>query len=389
MDFALDDVTEAVRETARRFADEKLMPQYQAREAAGRFDRDVLREMGALGLVAPDLPEEFGGVGASGMTQGVVIEEIGRGDLNMGYVNLLGSLVGGVIARFAEPQLASDVLPKIAGGELLPALGLTEPRGGTDAANLQLRARRDGGDWVLDGEKASISCAAQADGVLVAARTGSPDSCARGVTAFWVDLNTKGITRSSYNDLGSLSVGRGSIWFDGVRVPDRQRVGDEGMGFIRVMQGFDYSRALIALKCLGSARASLDETWAYTTEREAFGSPIAAYQGVTFPLAEADAQVRAARLLAYECLWLRDQGRPHTKEAAMVKWMGPKVAVDAIHQCLLTHGHLGYSRDLPHQQRMRDVMGLEIGDGTAQVSKLIVARETVGRAAVQYAKPKS
>lgn len=386
MRFELDDVTQAIQETARRFADEKLLPHYQAREAEERFDRDVLREMGALGLAIPDLPEEFGGIGASGLTQGVVIEEIGRGDLNIGYVQLLGSLIGGVLARHAPAELAADVLPKMASGDLLAALGLTEPRGGTDAANLQLRARRDGDDWLLDGEKASISCANQADGILVAARSGEPDSGARGVTAFWVDLDAPGVTRTNYNDLGSISVGRGSVWFDQVRVPDRNRVGDEGMGFIRVMQGFDYSRALIALQCLGSARASLDETWPYVTEREAFGRPLAEFQGVTFPLAEADAQIRAARLLAYECLWRRDNDLPHTKEAAMVKWMGPKVSVDAIHQCLLTHGHLGYSRDLPHQQRLRDVMGLEIGDGTAQVSKLIVARETVGRAAVQYAR---
>ena len=386
MQFELDEVTEAVRETARRFAEEKLAPHYQSREADGRFDRDLLLEMGALGLVAPDLPEQLGGIGAPGLTQGVVIEEIGRGDINVAYVQLLGSLIGGVMAEHAPDELAAEAVMGIADGRLLPALGLTEPRGGTDAANLQLRARRDGSDWVLDGEKASISCANQADAILVAARTGEPDSGARGVTAFWVDMNMPGVSNTAYDDLGSLAVGRGSVWFDGVRVPDCHRVGDEGMGFVRVMQGFDYSRALIALMCLGSARTSIDETWAYTMERQAFDRPLAEFQGVSFPLAEADAQVRAARLLAYECLALRDAGKPHTKEAAMVKWMGPKVSVDAIHQCLLTHGHLGYSRDLPHQQRLRDVMGLEIGDGTAQVSKLIIARETVGRAAVQYAK---
>ena len=386
MQFEFDEVGQAIQEAARRFADEKLLPFYQSREAVDHFDRDLLKEMGGLGLVAPDLPEQYGGIGASGLIQGAVIEEIGRGDLNIAYIQLLGSLIGGVIAQFASKDLATQYLPKLAAGEIIPSVGLTEPRGGTDAANLQLRARRDGSDWVIDGEKASISCANQADFVLVAARTGDINEGARGITAFLIDLDAPGVSRSNYNDLGSISVGRGSIWFDSVRVPDRRRVGDVGMGFIRVMQGFDYSRALIALQCLGSARASIDETWSYITDREAFGGPLAQFQGVTFPLAEADAQVRAARLLAYECLWLREQGKPHTKEAAMVKWMGPKISVDAIHQCLLTHGHLGYSRDLPHQQRLRDVMGLEIGDGTAQVSKMIVARETVGRVAIQYAK---
>lgn len=150
------------------------------------------------------------------------------------------------------------------------------------------------------------------------------------------------------------------------------------------MQGFDYSRALIGLQCIAAARASLDETWKYVGERETFGRPLAQYQGVTFPLAEAETLLTAARLLCYQTLWLRDRELPHTAEAAMCKWWAPKTAVDVIHACLLTHGHAGYSKELPHQQRLRDVIGLEIGDGTAQIMKLIVAREKIGRIAVQY-----
>jgi cyclohexanecarboxyl-CoA dehydrogenase len=221
---------------------------------------------------------------------------------------------------------------------------------------------------------------------VVAARTGTEGEGARGVTAFLVDMHLPGISRAAYNDLGSKAVGRGSVWFEDVRVPAHMMVGDEGAGFTQVMRGFDYSRALIGHMCLGPAQASMDETWPYTLEREAFGRPIAEFQGVTFPLAEFDTQIEAARLLCQKTLWLRDQGLPHTKEAAMCKWWLPKLCTDAIQQCLLTHGHLGYSMDMPHQQRMRDVMGLQIGDGTAQVSKMVIARETVGRAAVQYAR---
>jgi cyclohexanecarboxyl-CoA dehydrogenase len=148
-----------------------------------------------------------------------------------------------------------------------------------------------------------------------------------------------------------------------------------------VMSGFDYSRALIALQCIGAAQASLDEAWAYAREREAFGGPIARFQGVTFPLVEGETQLAAGRQLAYHALALRDAGAPHTVEAAMVKWFGPKTAFDVIHQCLLTFGHYGWSMDLPHQQRLRDVMGLEIGDGTAGIMKMIVARARAGRAA--------
>ena len=164
-----------------------------------------------------------------------------------------------------------------------------------------------------------------------------------------------------------------------MEVPATHRLSGEGKGFTQVMQGFDYSRALIGLQCAAAAQASLDETWTYVQERHAFGAPIAQYQGVTFPLAEGETMIAAVRQLCYHALELRDAGAPHTAEAAMCKWLGPKTAVDVIHQCLLTHGHYGWSFDLPHQQRLRDVMGLEIGDGTAQIMKLIIAREKAGR----------
>ena len=150
------------------------------------------------------------------------------------------------------------------------------------------------------------------------------------------------------------------------------------------MGGFDFSRALIGLQCLAPAAASLAETWPYIVERKAFGSPLAKFEGVTFPLAEAETLLEAARLLCYKTLWLRDQDKPHTAEAAMCKWWGPKLAFEIIQSCLLSHGHAGYSTDSPHQQRMRDVLGLQIGAGTAQIMKMIIAREKVGRVAVPY-----
>jgi cyclohexanecarboxyl-CoA dehydrogenase len=141
------------------------------------------------------------------------------------------------------------------------------------------------------------------------------------------------------------------------------------------MRGFDYSRALIGLQCCAAAQASLDETWRYVQQREAFGAPLAQHQGVSFPLAEAEAKIEAVRRLCYHTLALRDAGQPHNAEAAMSKLLAPRTAVEVIHQCLLTHGHYGWSMDLPHQQRLRDVMGLEIGDGTAQIMQLIIARD--------------
>lgn len=264
------------------------------------------------------------------------------------------------------------------------AICVTEPRGGSDAANLGLKARRDGDDYVLNGEKTSITFADCADAYLVFARTGRLEEGARGVSAFMVPADARGLQRRRFNDVGSRIIGRGPVFFDDVRVPAGNLVGGENKGFTEVMVGFDYSRALIALQCLGAAQASLDQAWTYTKQRQAFGRPVAQFQGVTFPLAEGESRIAAIRQLAYHALALRDAGLPHTSEAAMVKWMGPQTAFDVIHQCLLTFGHYGWTKDTPHQQRMRDVMGMEIGDRTAGVMKLIIARERVGRAAVQY-----
>ena len=385
MEFGFTDEQEAIRDTARRYAADKLAPGYQAREESGVIGRDLVLEMGALGLIAGDLPEAFGGLGLDSVSTGVIIEEISHADLSVGYIQLLASLVGQIIVDHARPELAREWVPKIISGEALIALGLTEPRGGSDAANLQLTAVLDGNDaYILNGEKTSISLSDQADVAVIFARTGGADEGASGVSAFFVPLDADGVTRTRFDDLGSAAVGRGSLFFDGVRVPASAMLGEEGGGFRQVMGGFDYSRALIGLQCLAPARASLDETWSYVSEREAFDRPLAQYQGVSFPLAEAETHYKAARLVCYETLWRRDSGLPHTSEAAMAKWLGPKTAVDIIHQCLLTHGHSGYSKDLAHQQRLRDVIGLEIGDGTAQIMKLIIAREKIGRVAVQY-----
>jgi cyclohexanecarboxyl-CoA dehydrogenase len=375
----------ALRDVARRFARERLLPDYQKREKVGKLDREMVREMGRVGLLGIDLAEEYGGLGASGVSAGMVIEELGYGDFNMSNVALDVSLIGAIITR-AHRELAHAWVPKMVTGEKIVGVCLTEPSVGSDAANLRVRCRREGDDYVLNGEKTSITFADSADAFVVFARTGKPEDGAAGVTAVLVPCDAPGVERTRHDDVGSIIIGRGSVFFDNVKIPVMNRLGDEGKGFSQVMQGFDYSRALIALQCIGSAQASIDEAWAYTTQREAFGGPIAQFQGVTFPLVEQETQLAAVRELSYHALALRDAKRPHTAEAAMVKWLGPKTAFEAIHQSLLTFGHYGFSKDTPHQQRMRDVMGLQIGDGTAGIMKLIVARERVGRAAVQYAK---
>ena len=389
----LTDDQKALQETARRFARERLLPDYQKRERIGTLDRGLVAEMGALGLLGMDLPEALGGMGADAVTTGLIAEELAYGDFNVSAVPVGISLNAAILLRHAQPEITREWVPRMCRGEAVVAICLTEPRGGSDASNLQMKARRvsdaTGDHYVINGEKTSITFADRADAYLIFARTGRPEDGARGVSAFFIPYEgtggvTQGISRTHFDDVGSAVIGRGSVFFDDVRVPVSHRLGDEGKGFTQVMQGFDYSRALIGLQCCGAAQASLDEAWAYAKEREAFGRPIGQFQGVSFPLAEFDSQIAAVRQLCYHALSLRDARLPHTAEAAMCKWMGPKIAFDTIHQCLLTFGHYGWSKDLPHQQRLRDVMGLEIGDGTAAVMKLIIARERIGRVAVQY-----
>jgi cyclohexanecarboxyl-CoA dehydrogenase len=347
----------------------------------------MLKQMGALGLIGANLPEEYGGLGESNVTSGIIIEQIAYGDFNASYVQLTASMLGCMLAEHGSPEIAREWVPQMARGEKIVGLGLTEPRAGSDAASLILRAEKSGNGYRLNGEKNSISFSDQCDAAIIFARTGRIEDSARGVSAFFVDLNQKGITRTHFDDIGTKPVGRGSVFFDDVFVPAECLLAEENKGFSKIMASFDFSRALIGLQCVAPAQASVDETWKYSTERIAFKRPIAQYQGVSFPLAEAETQLTMMRQLCYYTLSLRDRGLPHTAEAAMCKWYVPKVACEIIHDCLLTHGHYGYTTDLPFHRRYVDVMGFQIGDGTAQIQKLVIAREKVGRVAVQYAEP--
>jgi cyclohexanecarboxyl-CoA dehydrogenase len=378
MDFSISDDQQALIDAARKFAVNKLAPGYQKGDKTSRLDRDMVREMGSMGFLGAEFPEEYGGLGIDCLTSGLLIEQIAYGDFNMSYVNLLVSLCGQIISNFAAPHLKDQWLKPILAGEKLVAIALTEPSAGSDAARLKLKAVKDGDHFVISGEKTSISLADQCDVAVVFARTGTDADGAKGISAFLIPMDLPGITRTAFDDVGTRAVGRGSIFFDGVRVPAENMLGEFNRGFVQVMQGFDYSRALIGLQCLGVARASLDEAWQYAAERETFGAPIVQRQGVSFPLAEAETYCEALRLHCLRTLWLKDNKLPHTAEAAMCKWWGPKLACEVIHQCLLTHGHGGYAADYAFAQRYRDVLGLQIGDGTANIMKLIIAREKSG-----------
>ena len=377
----IDEDLAALAEHARRFATGRVAPGFLERDQTRVLDRALMREMGEMGFIAPELPEAYGGQGLGCLAAGVIHEEIARPDLSLSYINLLASLNGQILAAHGRPEIAGPWLARLTRGEALLAIALTEPRGGSDAAQLRLRIERSGNEYILNGEKTSISAADQADAAVVFGRTGSVASGAHGVTALLVPLDAPGVSRSRFDCHGQRAIGRGSLFFENVRVPVEHRLGDEDQGFVQVMQGFDFSRALIGLQVLAVARVALEETWDYVAQREAFGKPLSAFQGVSHPLADFDTQVVAARLLCLQALWLKDRQLPHTAEAAMCKWWAPKLAYDVVHQCLLMFGHGGYDRGVM-EQRLRDVLGFQIGDGTAQIMKTIVARTRAGRQAV-------
>jgi cyclohexanecarboxyl-CoA dehydrogenase len=233
----------AIRDLARRFAREKLTPQYQSRDKSGILDRGLIREMGELGLMGVDLPEAFGGVGAPGVTTGIIAEELAYGDFNVSAVPVGVSLLGAIIMSSGTPKLASHWIPRMIRGETLMGVCVTEPSAGSDASAMKLRCRRDGGHYVLDGEKTSITFADCADAFIVFARTGTPESGAAGVTALIVPADTPGVARTRFNDVGSHIIGRGSVFFEGVRIPVENRLGEENQGFTHVMRGFNASAA--------------------------------------------------------------------------------------------------------------------------------------------------
>lgn len=375
MDLTFSPEDEQLRDTMRRFALERLLPAFPD------WHDGWAAELGALGALGIPIAPEYGGMGGTFVQLGIVGEELCRGSYSVNYLVQMPGLVGGLLAKSSE-AVKRRWLPTLAAGEALAAFGLTEPEVGSDAANLRCRAEIRGDEIILNGEKASISFAGNADISVIFARTGGAG--ARGVSAIAVPLDTPGVTREVYRSVGTEPVQRGGLRFDDVAVPLDHLCGEEGTGFIGAMQGFDYNRALIALCSIGTAQQTLDETIAYAKVRETFGKALARHEGVAFQIAEHLALLHSARLLAYEVLDRADRGLDHTTQAAMAKWLGPKYAAEAIHACIRLYGWPAYGRDMPFDQRLRDVIGLKIGDGTPEIMKGIIARETFGREFTSY-----
>ncbi|MBI4596672.1 MAG: acyl-CoA dehydrogenase family protein [Candidatus Tectomicrobia bacterium] len=383
VDFGWSEDQEQFRQSLRKFARNELAPKYGPQDRNREFPVEQLHKMANMGLFGLRVPVEYGGLGADCVTAGIAVEEIARGDFNCATPIMIAGIGAEIIGQFGTEEQKRWWLPSIATGEKTVAVSLTEAEAGSDAASLKMRAIRDGDYYILNGEKSSTTMN-NADFFFVFARTDVSQQRARGISAFLVPRDLQGISTSVYKDLGCKSIPRGPVVFNDTKVPAQYLIGPENRGFLLVMNSFDYNRVLIALTCLAVAEQSLEETLQYVKDRKAFGRSLAKFEGISFPLAEAATLIEAARLLCYEALWLRDRKLPHTKEAAMTKWWVPKISVEIVHQCLLFHGHYGYTEEFPFEQRLRDALGSQIGDGTAEIQKIVIARELMGREFLPY-----
>jgi cyclohexanecarboxyl-CoA dehydrogenase len=386
MDFAPTDDQRAVLDAVRRFARRDLAPGYLDRATSDEFPWHVHRQVADLGVLAMLAGPEHSHLDHPDyVAAGMAIEELAYADFNIANAAIPVLLMSSLIAEHAQPSVRQRWLGPLVEGRTYLSFGLTEPHSGSDAGALRTTAVADGDGYLLTGEKTSVTMLAHAEAMIVTART-VRDSENVGVSAFLVELDREGITTSNIPDTGWKPMGRGVLHLDGVRVPADALLGEEGSAFRSVLGGFDFTRPLLALTGIGCAQSCVDQTARYVVDREAFGAPLARYEGVSFPLAEHSTTLEAARLLCYSALWRRNQDIRHTAEAAMSKWYGPQVASQAVKDCLLLHGNYGYASEFGLEQRLRDVMAVEIADGTAQIQKIIIARERFGRDFVPYRK---
>jgi cyclohexanecarboxyl-CoA dehydrogenase len=382
MGYGFTEEQDLFRSSVRKFVEKEVVPRAGEIGNQDEIPRDLWKKVCALGIVEIAAPEQYGGQPLESTMLGIAAEELGKGD-----VSLAATLVPNVgfcmLMNNAREEVRETWIPPVIRGEKISCLAVTEPDCGTDAAAIKMSAGRAGDDYVLKGEKSSVAWGMYADVAIVFAKT-DPDAGSKGVSCFLLPLDYTGITKSNAQDLGLKPVTRPSLILDNVRIPKEYLIGQEGEGFLMVMTAFDLMRALVALISLGAAQAVIEETKAYVKQRVAFGKPVGRFEGVSFKIAEAATLIEAARSLCYRALGLRDQGLKHTKETAMCKWWSTKIAVDVIHEALLLHGHFGYSEEALIEQRLRDVIGNQLADGSPEGMKLLLVRELLGKDFLPY-----
>jgi alkylation response protein AidB-like acyl-CoA dehydrogenase len=375
MDFQLDDAHLQIQRMVRDFCEEEVKPQARKWDETGEFPFATVKKLGELGLMGVTVPEELGGAGLDMMALAIVIEEIARHDgslaLTVASHNGLGS---SQIRYFGSEEQKHRWIPPLARGEKLAAWGLTEPGSGSDAAGLLTTAVRKGDHWLLNGTKMFITQGSVGDTFVILART-SPEKAQKGITAFVLEKGMKGFSqRAIHGKLGMRSSDTAELHMEDVEVPDGNRVGAVDHGFLDTLSILDRGRITIGALAVGLGRGALEEARSYAKERKAFGKPIAEFQAIAFALADMATEVDAARLLVLRSAALCDAKQPFGREASMGKLFSSEAAMRATTKAIQILGGYGYTRDFPVERYFRDAKLCEIGEGTSEIQRLVIAR---------------
>ncbi len=374
MSFELTEEQEALRQTVRKFCEKELAPIAAEADEKGVFHREIFDKLGDLGLLGIPCPEEYGGAGLDYTTYIVVVEEIARYCLSTAVGIRVQGLPQIMINMFGTDEQKNTYLPPLAEGEKLGAFALTEPGSGSDAASLKTSASLDGDCYVLNGTKVFITHGGEADVYLVMAKTDAAKG-ARGISSFIVEAGTPGFSSGkTEKKMGLRSSPTREIIFDDCRIPRENLVGSEGDGFKIAMIALDSGRITIGASGVGLAQAALDESVKYSSEREQFGKPIAAFQGIQFMLADMATQIRAARNLVREAAYLKDKGKPFSHVAAMAKLFATDTAMKVTTDAVQIFGGYGYMQDYPVERLMRAAKVTQIVEGTNQIQRMVIAR---------------
>lgn len=374
--FTFTEEEEAFRKEMRTFCEKELLPGATKRMKDDFVHGDLWKKMGDAGILGIGIPSEYGGTPASLIKVGILHEELGRIDLGMCFLENFALTLYHVLDQGASEELKEELLPPVLRGEKLICMGITEPDSGSDVAATSTTATKDGSNYIINGVKTSIDYTMQGDGCWLLA-TVNPGSRGKGITLFYVPFDLDGVSRLPYTDMGCKAQKRATIKFNNVSIPSVYRISEEGAGFDFFKSHWNMLRPLTGLPALGAAQVSLEAAIDFAKRRKLFGTTIADFQAVSFRIADHATKIEAAKLLCYHCLALEAEGVP-VEKAAMAKWYSCKVALDAIYAALITHGHRGYKTDLPFEQRLADVIGFQIFDGTEDIMKLIISKTLMG-----------
>ncbi len=376
MDFELTDDQRRIRGAAREFAEAELGDKIAPYDQRHEFPHEIVAKLGPLGFMGVLVPEEYGGAGLDYVSYALIVEELNRGDASVG-ITMWGhnSLCTNHIALFGSTEQKRRWLPRLASGEVLGAWGLTEPGSGSDAAALRTRAEAHEGSWVLNGSKAFITNASVGGLAVVMART-DPLRKTRGISALVVEKGTPGFTAGRpYRKLGLHASDTAELIFEDARVPATHLLGERGQGFVQAMQVLEGGRIAMAAMAVGIAQAAVDQSVKYMKQRTAFGKTLAEFNGLQGMLADIATDVEVARLLTLRAAWLKDAGRPAMHAAAMAKVFASEAAMKAATKAVQVHGGAGYITEFPVERIFRDAKLTEIGEGTSEIQRMVIARE--------------